>query len=85
LTIAFRYDIVCEINEEVLEMANLIGTLQGNRGSVSRLGSKVIHSRLATWTHDIYTWLDKDGNYKIQISKIGSCESSKIIEGNVNK
>ncbi len=64
-------------------MANLIGSLQGNRGSVSRLGGKVIHSRLATWEHEIYTWLDKDGGYKIEISRLHSSNSLKVIEGNV--
>ena len=63
-------------------MANLIGRLQGNRGSVSRLGSKVITSRLATWEHEIRTWLDKDGDYKIEIKPINESRS-KVIEGNV--
>ena len=65
-------------------MANLIGSLQGNWGSVSRLGSRVIQSRLATWEHDIYTWLDKDGGYKMQISRIHSTVPLLTVEGKIS-
>ena len=65
-------------------MANLIGYLEGNRGSVSRLGSKVITSTLATWEHEIRTWLDKDGGYKIEITAIHG-KTLKVIEGNVKE
>ena len=66
-------------------MANLIGYLQGNRGSVSRLGSKVITSRLATWDNDIRTWLDKDGGYKVEIRDRHSGETLKVIEGKISE
>ncbi len=66
-------------------MANLIGSVQGNRGSVSRLGSKVITSRLATWNHEIRTWLDKDGGYKFEISDKHSGKTLKVVEGKISE
>ena len=47
-------------------MAQLISEVQGSRGKVHRLGSKLVHARLASWTHEIHVWLDNKGGYKIQ-------------------
>ena len=66
-------------------MANLIGYLKGNRGSVSRLGSQVITSRLAAWHGEIQTWLDKDGGYKIEFCDKPSGRTLKIIEGKISE
>ena len=63
-------------------MANLMATVQGNRGSVHRLGSQVVDSKLQSWTHVIYTWLDKDGGYKVEIAELHG-KTLKVIEGNV--
>ena len=63
-------------------MANLMGSLQGNRGRVHRLGSQLVNSKLQSWTHAIYTWLDKDGGYKIEICELNG-KTLKAIEGNV--
>jgi len=49
-------------------MANLIGYVQGDRGSAHRVGSKIIDSRLQTWEGRVYTWLDNKGEVKVQIS-----------------
>jgi hypothetical protein len=63
-------------------MAKLMATVQGNRGSVHRLGSKTVDSKLQSWTHIIYTWLDDEGGYKIEIAELHG-KTLKVIEGNV--
>jgi len=60
-------------------MAALIGYLQGNRGRVHRLGSRVIDSRLATWRGEIDTTLTKDGKFFVSVN------GKQIAEGNVNE
>ena len=65
-------------------MANLMVTAQGNRGSVHRLGSKVVNATLQSWTHRIDVWLDSDGAYKVEIAKLHAM-GGKVIEGNVSE
>ena len=50
-------------------MAALRGTLTGNRGEVSRLGSKNsgIRSTLNTWNGEVETILEADGKVEIWI------------------
>ena len=40
-------------------MANFRGRLQGNRGEVTRLGSKEIRAVLSTWQNDVELVLKK--------------------------
>jgi hypothetical protein len=66
-------------------MAALRGTLVGNRGTVSRLGSRSsgIVSRLNTWEGAIRTSLDADGNFWITIEP----NNGRMVElsGNVDQ
>lgn len=66
-------------------MAALRGTLEGNRGTVSRLGSKNsgIHSVLSTWNGEVITYLSADGTFRIDIRKF-SGPTERIAEGNVD-
>ena len=64
-------------------MAKLIVECQGNRGRTHRLGSNLVTAHLASWTHAIDVWFDKDGGYKVEISQIHG-QDLKVIEGNVN-
>ena len=65
-------------------MAALIGYLQGNRGEVSRLGSKSsgINSRLQTWHGGIRTQLNADGEFVVYVYPDNG--PSKTITGNVD-
>ena len=66
-------------------MAALRGTLQGNRGTVSRLGSKNsgIESVLNTWDGEIITFLKADGRFRVTIlPKNGHLPYT--LKGNVN-
>lgn len=50
-------------------MAALYGTMLGNRGAVTRMGSKDsgIRSILQTWTGAIRTVLEHDGSARVEI------------------
>lgn len=67
-------------------MAALIGYLQGNRGGVSRLGSKDsgIGANLQTWHGKIAVWLSADGDFYVDIGpKHGGGRT--VLKGNVDK
>jgi hypothetical protein len=51
-------------------MAALYGRMKGNRGEVTRCGTKDsgIHSSLETWTGCIHTVLRGDGSYTVFVS-----------------
>lgn len=61
-------------------MAKLIGHLfyGHHAGSVHRLAHKTIISKLATWTGDIKTYLDKDGSFTVDLN------GKTVLKGNVN-
>ena len=67
-------------------MAALRGILQGNRGEVSRLGSKNsgIYSTLNTWRGRITTCLSADGFFRVSVSSDYAGGPTKEITGNVN-
>ena len=71
-------------------MAALRGTLEGNRGTVSRLGSKNsgIQSTLNTWDGRIVTKLDSDGDFSVYIEPFGGHHpyrlSGNVNDGNIN-
>ena len=51
-------------------MSHFYGYLTGNRGDVTRTGSKKsgIRAHLRSWDHDCYAWLhDEDGKDVLQI------------------
>lgn len=66
-------------------MAALIGSIQGNRGEASRLGSKSsgIRSRLATWNGAIHTRLEADGTFTVTVTPFGVGQR-QTIRGNVD-
>ena len=64
------------------KMAKLMATVQGNRGSVHRLGSRIVDSKLQSWTHIIYAQLTSDGHYKIEIAQLHG-KTLKVLEGNL--
>lgn len=65
-------------------MAALRGTLQGNRGETSRLGSKAsgITARLNTWNGAITVDLEADGSFRVFVSPDNGPRS--LIRGNVD-
>ena len=63
-------------------MVQLIAEVQGNRGRVHCLGSKLVTAHLASWTHALDIWLDNEGSYKIDIHRLHG-GSLKVIEGNM--
>ena len=66
-------------------MAALIGYLQGNRGEVSRCGSKNsgISANLETWKGSIRVVLSANGNCHVMIGSKHS-PSKLVYEGNVD-
>jgi len=67
-------------------MAALRGILVGNRGSVSRLGSKNsgICSTLNTWDGEIFTRLDANGDFIVEVKAYDKGKSWSIFTGNVD-
>ena len=70
-------------------MAALRGTLEGNRGTVSRLGSKNsgICSELNTWNGTIVTRLEANGEFTVLICEYLTDDPRKakvISKGNVD-
>jgi hypothetical protein len=65
----------------VKDMANLIGYLEygHHAGTVHRLAHKKISSRLATWTGNITTYLDKDGDAHVDV------DGAEVWRGNIHK
>jgi len=66
-------------------MANLIGYVQGNRGQVHRLGSRVVDSSLQTWDARIDTTLTKDGHYVVSIHPKHGGKTIVVAEGDLNE
>jgi hypothetical protein len=66
-------------------MASLYGRLRGNRGEVTRCGSKAsgIHAILETWEGAIRVDLEAHGFFRVQIGQKDS-PHTKILEGNIN-
>lgn len=64
-------------------MAKLIGYLQGNRASVSRLSHDVINARLETWRGAISVRLSADGEYAVYIGQKGN-PTQEIARGNID-
>lgn len=67
-------------------MAALRGTLQGNRGMVSRLGSEKsgIVSELNTWNGVIRTHLEADGTYRVEVDDFHGGRRKLVAEGSVS-
>lgn len=70
-------------------MAALYGSLRGNRGVTTRLGSKAsgIHSTLQTWDGSIHTFLNADGSYSVEVKsdlRRGGGDWKTVASGNVN-
>lgn len=66
-------------------MAALHGALQGNRGQVTRLGSKNsgISSTLKTWNGEIVTTLEADGEFVVKVRPFNQY-GDPIARGNVD-
>ena len=64
-------------------MSYFYGYLTGNRGDVTRTGSKTsgIRAHLRSWNHDCYAWLyDEDGKDVLQID----CPTDENIKLKIN-
>lgn len=53
-------------------MANLKGSVFGERGVATRLGSKRMTSRLETWDVEVRTELDADGTVRVYTGDKGA-------------
>ena len=62
-------------------MAVLYGTLKGNRGEVSRCGSKDsgIRAMVKTWNGMAYLYLDADGTLQLDVNGM------KVWTGNIDE
>ena len=67
-------------------MAALFGRLKGNRGEVTRLGSKAsgIDSTLQTWEGKVTTRLEADGSFCVIIGQLNG-RGYVVAQGNVNR
>ena len=50
-------------------MAALMGSVQGNRGEATRLGSDRIVAKLETWGGNVRVIMERDGSYTVFESK----------------
>lgn len=62
-------------------MAKLIGYLEygHHAGTIHRLAHKDISAKLATWSGNVRTYLDKDGNATVDVN------GTTVYKGNVNR
>lgn len=65
-------------------MANLYGSLQGNRGEVTRLGSDQIRTSVQTWTGSVNVTMHKDGSFWVTIADKHGGGGEIRITGNAN-
>lgn len=64
-------------------MAALYGRLQGNRGQVTRCGSRIIDAKLETWNGSIRVALMTNGDFRVSIGDKFSPHTT-IATGNVD-
>jgi hypothetical protein len=65
-------------------MATLYGRLQGNRGEVTRTGSKHIHAQVETWSGKVRVDLDADGNFEVTVGPKG-WGGRTVLKGNIDQ
>lgn len=66
-------------------MAALYGRLRGNRGAVTRTGSRSIESTVETWQGIVRVHLTADGDYTVTTTDKHGNRRRTVVTGNVDR